>query len=217
MRKVYMQELDTIYTHLVNQANAVSEAIFKAMKSFNENDLVLAQEIIDNDLNINKMLVDIEREAYRLISLQQPVADDLRLIFTVLQASNDLERIADHASSIARAIIRSQDEYKDDEINELVREMGLVAEKMITGVTKAIVDRSMEEARLVAQMDDEMDELRHTVFRKSASRMVKDTGVIKGGLSLLTSANHLERIGDYITNICERLVFMDTGAIVELN
>lgn len=218
MRQVYTQELQQLLESLTRLANAANESLHIAMKAYNEDDPDLAQTLFSKDLRINAATVDIELDAYRIVVLQQPVADDLRQVFTVLQASSDIERIADHAVSIARSVIRRNNEHVSvSETDERINKMAEIVAQMLTDVTKAVVEHDDEAAREIASRDNKVDALLKEIISETANRMESNTEDVPIGISAIQIATSLERIGDYVTNICERVVYLQSGSIVELN
>lgn len=218
MRTTFINELNALHDQLTRLGVAANESVHKAMKAYNTNDKELAKELFSDDLRINALTVEIEKEAYRLIALQQPVAHDLRMIFTVLTASLNLERIADHAVSVARAVLRrSEQEIHIESLDETVNLMADIVQQMVTESTDAFVNQDTEAARRIADRDEEVDACLKKVYHETAKRMEKNAEVITTGISYINVANSLERIGDYVTNICERIVYLNTGEIVELN
>ncbi|MBA5729533.1 phosphate signaling complex protein PhoU [Aerococcaceae bacterium INB8] len=218
MREAFQEELEKFLDKLIMLSNFANESLHKAIKAFDENDNELAHEVIADDLRINALSVEIERDAYRLIALQQPVTGDLRKIFTVFSANSDVERIADHATSVAKTVIRrNPDEEKIERLDDIVKQMGELAQGMITDVIQAFVNGDVRAARKIADRDNELDVLQQQIYGIAAKTMEFDTEVIVGGINYIGVANNLERIGDYVTNICERIVYLHSGDIVELN
>lgn len=218
MRKVFEEELKSLFVHLTKLGIAANESVHKAIKAHNTSDKELAKELFADDLRINALTVEIEKEAFRIIALQQPVASDLRLVFTVLTASLDIERIADHAVSIGRAVIRRQEtEQQVDQLNDVVNRMAETAQTMISDAMDAFVNRDAATARKVAMLDEVVDAGLKEIYNESARRMQKNTEMVPSGISYINIGNSLERIGDYVTNICERIVYLNTGEIIELN
>lgn len=218
MRKVFEEELKSLFVHLTKLGIAANEAVHKSIKAHNTGDKELAKELFADDLKINALTIEIEKEAYRIIALQQPVASDLRLVFTVLTASLDIERIADHAVSIGRAVIRrNESDQQVEGLNDVVNKMAETAQGMISDAMDAFVNRNADQAREVALRDENVDAGLKEIYQESAKRMQKNTEMVPSGISYINIGNSLERIGDYVTNICERVVYLNTGEIVELN
>ncbi|HFI0463953.1 TPA: phosphate signaling complex protein PhoU [Streptococcus suis] len=218
MRPVFEQELNAVYQELTALANSANESLHKAVLAYQNDDKELAHELFTDDLRINASTADIEKSAYRIIALQQPVAKDLRLLFTVLYCSHDIERIADHAVSIARATLRMDDAFTSIEsINEIISKMAKIVEEMLTNAINAFMDKDAKAARKIAEQDETIDLLLKELFQIAISNMESSTEFVNSGISYIGVGRNLERIADYITNICERIVYLTTGEFVELN
>lgn len=218
MRKVFEEELKSLFIQLTKLGIAANESVHKSIKAHNTSDKELAKELFADDLRINALTVEIEKEAFRIIALQQPVSSDLRLVFTVLTSSLDIERIADHAVSIGRAVIRRKEtDQHVDQLDEVVNRMAETAQTMISDAMDAFVNRDAETAKKVAMLDEIVDAGLKEIYHESAKRMQKNTEMVPSGISYINIGNSLERIGDYVTNICERIVYLNTGEIIELN
>lgn len=218
MRIQYQEALDNFLDDLSLLGNSATESMHKAVKAFRERDKELAHEIISDDLRINALTVEIEQEAYRLIALQQPVASDLRKIFAILLASTDFERMADHATSIAKAVIRRSDDAQGIEVaDSIIERMAEIVGTMMTDSITAFVKENNLEARQIAQRDMQVDALFKQMHLELPSLITGNQETTSVGIGYLGIASNLERIGDYVTNICERIVFVESGEIVDLN
>ena len=221
MRKSFQNELEQYRDHLTYIANAANEAIYKAIQSLNQHDQVLAEEVVNGDLKINTLAIQIEQEAYRIIALQQPVASDLRKVFAVLLASSDIERLADHASNIAGTVIRRQNipMVREAEIDDIINRMADVVKVMLSDAIEAFIQEDATKAREVALRDNEVDRLLKEVYDQTNHLMLTHTDEdrIEIARDYVIIAKALERMGDYVTNICERIVYMESGEIVELD
>ena len=212
MRNNYVQELEALHNKLLGLGKAAETSVNKATQAYIESDTELAHEVF------NATTAEIEKDTHKIIALQQPVAQDLRMLFAVLHVSIDLERIADHAVSIGTIALRNQDHDEESQtVKGYLARMAQVAEKMIADALDSYITRDAKKARKVALMDEEIDELLEAVYRDTAERMERKRELIPAGIDYLGVAGSLERIGDYVTNICERVVFLNTGEIVELN
>ncbi|MBG9983046.1 phosphate signaling complex protein PhoU [Aerococcaceae bacterium DSM 111020] len=216
MRKIYDQKLEQHFNSLKEMSLAVNAQLEKAMLALDTLNPVLAQEVIDGDQEINQFMVDIERESYLIVATEQPVAADLRLIFAVLLASVDLERIGDHTRSIAEQIIQNKDKEKIIVLDDIVDEMAVTAQKMLLDVIAVFEKRDVEAAKTIARRDDKIDEGLQEVLRTSKDMLKAQEGQTDQGVSYIRIANNLERIGDYVTNLCERVVYLETNEIIEL-
>ena len=172
--------------------------------------------VVEGDRAINEAEVEIEKKCFTLIALQQPVGSDLRRIATTLKVSTDLERMADHAVSIAKTTISLKDETYAKPLIDIPK-MGEVVKKMVHDVLSAYIQMDREAAEAIAKQDDVIDEYFNTIFTELIELMSKDQAWINQATHLLLTAQYLERIGDYVTNICESIVYMSSGEVVELN
>lgn len=194
----------------------VSEAIYRASKSFIDHDKALAQQVIEHDEQINEEEVDLEDQALMLIALQQPVATDFRRIIIVLKASSELERIGDHAVGIAKESIELKGEHRVKSIETEIAEMTNTVRSMLEEVLDAYVKEDATKAKRIAKDNQKVDDEYARVREKTVQSMKEDAKVITGSTSYLMVASYLERIGDHVGNIAEWVVYNKTGHITEL-
>ncbi|MGY4105231.1 phosphate signaling complex protein PhoU [Ignavigranum ruoffiae] len=218
MRTYYDDILSQYTAKLSRMGVLVSQSLGKAMNAFQDKQVELAHEIIAMDSQINQQHQAIEQEAFSIIALQQPVADDLRLIIAVMQASNDLERIADHATNIAQGVIRLEGNFQTiPELDGMISQLFTIVEAMITGAIDAFIIDDEDLARQIAQRDDEVDACLAEIHEHTIQYMKSDRQLVRSGADYLYIANSLERIGDYMTNICERVLFKASRSQESLN
>lgn len=210
------RELRAIEGDMLRMGEMVDEAIQESLRALAERDRVLAQQVVDGDARINKLRFDIEEACLALIATQQPAAGDLRTVVAAMNIVGDLERMADHAAGNARIVLRMGDEPLLKPLIDIPR-MAEVCRWMIRDSLQAFVRRDGERARQIAAMDDQIDGLYQQVFRELLSFMVEDPSTTGRALFLLFAAHNLERIGDRATNIAERVLFMTSGVMRELN
>jgi phosphate transport system protein len=175
----------------------------------------MAEQVISNDLKINRMRYEIEEKCIHLIATQQPLAGDLRVIVSVLNIIAELERIGDYAEGTAQIVIMIGDEPPLKPLVDLPRMAEEVAD-MLGRSLDALVSRDAGAARQIVGEDDEVDALYNQVFRELLSFMAEDPKTISRATRLIWVAHNLERSGDRVTNICERIVFLVTGKIEDL-
>lgn len=223
MRRNFDEDLHTMHGMFAKMGLMVNENIHRAVKAFINHDVETAQVIKDTDKIINHLELDIEDFCFKLIALQQPVTTDLRSIITVMKAGSDLERMGDHAVSIARSVIRvhnREDKAHNKRIPEvevLIGEMGEAVKDMVAQLLDAYVRVDVPEAYRIAELDNRVDDYFVKINRMCLERMKADGEVVYGGSDYILVAGFLERIGDYATNICERIVYLKTGELSELN
>jgi len=210
------RELRAIEDDMLRMGELVNEAIQGSLRALAERDRGLAQQVVDGDAVINRLRFDIEEACLALMATQQPAASDLRTVVAAMNVVGDLERMGDHAAGNARIVMRMGDEPLLKPLIDIPR-MADVCRSMIRDSLQAFVRRDGERARQIAAMDDQIDGLYQQVFRELLSFMVEDPKTTSRALFLLFAAHNLERIGDRATNIAERVLFMTSGVMRELN
>ena len=201
---------------VLRMGSLVEEAIRRASRSLTAHDADLALDIIKADARIN----DAQREVSRLISVtiatQQPVARDLRYLLTLDHVTYELERIGDHASSVAKQVIKLAPEPPLADYVKLP-EMAERSAVLVHGVLRALVDADAVAAREVAVLDDDIDRLYHATFDEVVDLMRQDPNNVERGTRIIIASHYLERIGDRSTNIAEDIVYLVTGDVEDLN
>lgn len=215
-RSLFDQELARLRDDLVQLGSMVETAIGRAVQALRERDAEAARQIMADDQAINHLRYQIEEAAVVMLATQQPMAGDLRTIIAITHAAVELERMGDHAAGIAELVTRMANEPLLKPLIDIPR-MAEIDQEMIHAVLEAFVRRDAELARAIAQRDNEVDQLYDQVFRELLTYMLQDPRNIQRATYLLWVAHNLERIGDRITNISERVVFMATGELRELN
>jgi phosphate transport system protein len=210
-----LQELE-IKDAVLRMGALVEEAIRRASKALVDHDAVLALDVVKADARIN----DAQREVSRLISVsiatQNPVARDLRYLLTLDHVTYELERIGDHASSLAKQVIKLAPEPPLHEYVNLP-EMAERAAVLVHGVLRALVDADAVAAREVAVLDDDIDRLYHATFDEVVDLMRQDPANVERGTRIIIASHYIERIGDRSTNIAEDIVYLETGDVEDLN
>ena len=152
----------------------------------------------------------------RTIALQQPVARDLRFLLTLDHVAYDLERMGDHAASVAKQARKLAPHAPLKDYVHLP-EMGRMVATQVRDVLAAVVEIDEQRAREVAKRDDDVDNLYHSIFDETLELMRTDPANVDPGARILFAAHYLERIGDRVTNIAEDIVFLATGEVADLN
>lgn len=217
LRSQFENDLQKLHTQFYEMGTMVSDAIYKAVKSFINHDKNLAKEVIDNDHSINEMEIKLERKSFEMIALQQPVTTDLRMIVTILKASSDLERLGDQAVSIAKATIRVKGNKRIPNVESELSNMSKYSIEMVNDVLTAYIQNDDKKAREIADRDERINQYYSDIYNQTIEQMKEDPETIIGGTDYLQVASYIERIGDYVTNICEWIVYLQTGRITELN
>jgi phosphate transport system protein len=209
------RELEHVRSEILRMGSMVESAIERSVQALKNRDADLAQQVINDDDAINQLRYDIEEHCLELIATQQPTASDLRMVIAATHIAVELERMADHAEGTAEITKRI---YQEPLLKPLIDipSMALLARSMLHTALDAFIAHDAEAAQKVAARDDEMDALYQQVFRELLTYMLEDPRNISRATYLLWVAHNLERIGDRATNICERIVFMTTGKLEEL-
>ncbi|HYE84124.1 MAG TPA: phosphate signaling complex protein PhoU [Clostridia bacterium] len=215
-RNYFDQELQELQVALLKMSSIVEETLGNSVKALKTQNVELAQEVIDNDDIIDDMENTVEDKCLKLIALQSPLAKDLRIIATALKIITDLERIADYAVDISKITIKLANEKYIKELIDIPR-MAEIAVRMVKGCIDAYVHLDTEKAREVAKWDDEVDGLYKQIFRELLVIMMEDPKTIHQATYFLLISRYLERIGDHVTNICERIIYSVTSEHVDLN
>jgi phosphate transport system protein len=195
---------------------SVEEAIRRASKALTTHDPDLALDVIRADAAINDAQREVSRMIAGTIATQQPVARDLRYLLTLDHVTYELERIGDHASSVAKLVIKLSPEAPLAQYVHLP-EMAERGADLVHGVLRALVDVDPVAAREIAVMDDEIDRLYHATFDEVVELMRQDPANVERGARIIIASHYLERIGDRSTNIAEDIVYLVTGDVEDLN
>ncbi len=206
----------TIRDAVLRMGMLVESAIRQAGRSLESHDSTLAMEVIRGDAAINDAQRAVSRLIVEAIATQQPVARDLRYLLTLDHVTYELERIGDHAASVAKQVLKLAPEPPLEGYVHLP-EMTERAAVLIHGVLRALVDSDAAQAREVAVEDDEIDRLYHSTFDKGVEIMRRDPANVERGTRIIIASHYLERIGDRGTNIAEDIVYLVTGDVEDLN
>jgi phosphate transport system protein len=211
-------KVNIINKELITMANLVEKQIYQSMLSLKNNDIELANKIINNDDEVDGMQKIIEEQCIKFIASEQPLATDLRKIMTASKIVTDLERMADHAVDICKLTKKVGANINLFKKNlEPLWEMEKKVRDMIGLAIDSYIKNDDEMAYKVCERDDEIDTLYKSLFAKFVEEMKDDESLTEKGISLLFVVKYLERIGDHVTNICESTVYTKSGAYVDLN
>ncbi len=215
-RHTFDLSLQQLQDDILLLGSMTEQAVTRSVEALRERNVVMAKQIIADDMLINRKRFAIEDACVDIIARQQPMARDLRKITAALIIANELERMADHAQGISKITVMMGDEPLLKPLVDIPR-MADKGVAMIHEALDAFVNGNVEQAKRVAQADDEVDALYDQVYRELLTFMLNDPQTISRATWLLWVAHNLERVADRATNICERVVFMVTGELVEYN
>lgn len=215
-REAYHKALKDLEGELQQMAGMVGAAVRDSMVALKGRDLERSKVIIHNDIQVNRKRFEIEERCIRIIATQQPMAVDLRILAAIINIITDLERIGDHAEGIAKISVS----IGDAPLVKPLVDMPKMAEKavsMLERCMKAFLDRDIETARNICNEDDEVDAYYDEIYKDLVLLMIEDPKLIKDATYLIWAAHNIERIADRVTNIAERVVYMVTGKMEEMN
>jgi phosphate transport system protein len=206
----FIEELDHLQSRLLEMGSLVESAIHTSVLALVERTDELAKQVLTNEDRINRLEIEIDDLAVRLLALQQPMAKDLRLLTAAIKINTDLERMGDLAVNIVE---RSLALMHRPPVKPLIDipQMAQTVESMVRKSLDAFVRREPELARSVLLTDDTVDGLRDSIHNELISFMQKDPSVIPQAIDLILVARHLERIADHATNIAEDTLFVIKG------
>ncbi|QGH02090.1 phosphate signaling complex protein PhoU [Streptococcus dysgalactiae] len=216
LRTKFEEELDKLHNQFYSMGTEVLAQINKTVRAFVSHDRELAKEVIEEDDTINEFETKLEKKSLEIIALQQPVSNDLRTVITVLKASSDIERMGDHASSIAKATIRMKGEERIPVVEEQINLMGKAVKHMVEEALNAYINADDAKAYEIAASDEVIDNYFREIQALAVEEIRKFPDAVFAGKEYFQVLMYLERIGDYARNICEWIVYLKTGKIIEL-
>ncbi len=213
---VFEEKIANLQESLQHMGSLVEEAIARSIAALKDQDLNLARLVIEGDEIINRLELEIEEKCLEIIATQQPMAKDLRRVATLFKMINDLERMGDYATSIAKITIRIADQPLIKPLVDIPR-MAVLSQKMVKQALDAYVREDVVLAVAVGQDDDEVDKLLGQIIRELLTIMMENPKTITQATQLMFVGRWLERIADHATNIAEEVVFLVTGEKPKLN
>ncbi len=215
-REALDREEELLKDAVLRMGSMVEEAIRDASRALETHDTELALKVITGDSLINEAQRSVTRLIAVTIATQGPVARDLRYLLTLDHVMYELERIGDHASSVAKQVLKLAPEppLRDYLHLPAMAEQGAL---LVHGVLRALVEIDAVAARQVAVLDDEIDRLYHATFDEVVELMRQNPANVERGTRIIIASHYLERIGDRATNIAEDIVYLVTGDVEDLN
>jgi phosphate transport system protein len=214
MERLFDIQIEKLKTRLIKMCSLVDEQLEFAIRAFEEENLELAQLVVDRDKKVDKFDVKIEKICQKIFALNQPVAMDLRLIMSSLTIDNNLERIGDIAVNIAESflILKKKPAFIDK--TKFV-EMSKVAKEMVKDSIDAFIENNAKLAQKVIKTDDVLDELNRENHRILIEIMKEKVANIEPAVHLLVTSRQMERMGDHATNIAEDVYFIVEAQLIK--
>lgn len=207
----FNEELEEIRSRVLAMGGLVEEQIRNAIQALTEGDTVLAESVINRDVEVNKAEVNIDEECTHIIARRQPAATDLRLVIAVIKTITDLERIGDQAERVARMGLRLAEVERPKNNYHELQNMGDHVARMVQGALDALARMDAESALMVSKQDKQVDQEYDGLMRQSLTFMMEDPRKISQMLDIMWAARAIERIGDHATNICEYVIYLVKG------
>jgi len=215
-RKVFEENLQELHNDLIRMGSIVEKQIHDCIDALVTHNTDKAEKIMKDDDIVDELEREIENKAIKLIAMQQPLAIDLRNIFTMTKIVTDLERMADHAVDVAKITLRLKNEKYVKQLIHIPR-MAEIVVAMIKDALDAYVAGDVEKAYAVCKRDDQVDAIYKEVFGELLQLMIKDQSTINQATQFIFICKWLERIADHTTNICEWTIYLVTGEKINLN
>ncbi|MBJ6745377.1 phosphate signaling complex protein PhoU [Streptococcus sp. 121] len=216
LRTQFENELEKLHNQFYAMGTEVLSQINRTVRAFVTHDRELARAVIEDDADVNKYEIKLEEKSLEIIALQQPVSQDLRTVITILKASSDIERMGDHAVSIAQATIRVKGEVRIDAVEQEINKMGKKVKEFVEATLDLYLKGDVDSAYKVAAMDEEVNDYFKKIQELATEEIKHNPEAIVAGRDYFQVISYLERIGDYAKNVCEWVVYLETGEIVEL-
>jgi phosphate transport system protein len=207
------KELVGLRRAILTLGASVESRVDQALESFLERNSDMAMAVRTGDKEIDRMEVDIEGECLRVLALLHPVASDLRLVLSIVRIDNDLERIADHAKSIAKRVLDLATLPPID-VPTSIYTMARTAQEMLSDSLRALADSDTALARRVRETDEVVDNVQKEIFAWAESEIPQRVDQTRTVIDVLSVVRSVERIADLATNIAEDVIFISEGEVV---
>jgi phosphate transport system protein len=214
-REAFERELQRLQDEMLAMAGTVENAITESVEMLKRRDMEGSRRLIAQDRIINEKRFAIEADCLIAVATQQPMASDLRVLAAILHIVDELERMGDYAKGIAKINLMIGERPLLKPLIDIPR-MAEKARSMLHRSLEAFVQRDVALARAIPAEDDEVDALFDQVYRELITYIMADSSAIEQANHLMWVAHNLERTADRVTNLCERVIFTVTGALVEL-
>lgn len=214
VERPFDEELKLLKEKLLDMASRAEEQIGLAVRGLKDRKQEMACEVLDKEAAINRLDIEIDDMALRLLALRQPMATDLRFITSAMKIGSDLERIGDLAVNIAE---RTLELLKFPQLKPLIDipRMAEMSQEMVRDALNAFVNGDADLAKNVCERDDQVDQLNNQIFRELLTFMMADATTIPRAVDLILVGRHLERIADHATNIGEDVIYMVRGKTIK--
>jgi phosphate transport system protein len=216
-RETFERQLQLILDQVLILGSMVEQAVLDALDALKRRDLVAAHRIYAADLQINEKRYSIESSVITLIATQQPMARDVRFLAAILEIITELERIGDYAKGICKITQLISEEEIEPVLIYNLQQMANFGLDMLRRALDAFVAGDASTARQIPLEDEKVDALYNEIYHKLMEKMAADITTIDRANHVMWAAHNLERMSDRVTNICERIIYVATGEMRELD
>jgi len=216
IRQAFEEQLDELQKHVVRMGGLAAEAVEASIQALVQRDVELSAKVMEIENQIDAFNLDIETRCLQLLALQQPMARDLRTIAAVFRIITDIERIGDYSVDIARQarVLAAIPLFKP--LIDIPR-MAETVSRMLHNSLEAFVRRDLDLALAAVQEDETVDHAYHSLHDELVEYIQRDPSLTLQAIRLLMIGVYLERMADHVTNIGERIFYMETGELKELH
>jgi phosphate transport system protein len=213
-KRLIEDNLNMLRDRVLIMGGAAEKAIMLSMRALTERDSDLAQRVIREDDALDQIELEIDQMCVDIMVLKQPAASDLRFVVSVARTAPMVERIGDHAVNIAKHALSLNNEPELDQAFDISM-IGRVVQEMLVEGLDAFTSGDPERARVTIARDDDVDLLYDQLYAQVIEVMMRNPATVPRGAEWLFVLKHLERIADYVTNICEQIVYMARGQVIK--
>jgi phosphate transport system protein len=216
-RETFEKQLQTILDQVLILGSMVEQAVLEALDTLKRRDLAAARRIYEADLHVNEKRYSIESGCITLIATQQPMARDVRFLAAILEIITELERIGDYAKGICKITQIISEEAINPVLIDELQQMADQGLNMLRRALDAFVISDVDTAREIPLEDAKVDDLYNLIYHQLMEEMVADITTIDRANHIMWAAHNLERMSDRVTNICERIIYVVTGEMKEMD
>jgi phosphate transport system protein len=217
MREELDRSLDELRGMLVDMSERADDMLGRAVQALVDGDRVSAEQVIYADRAVDQRHVEVQHSVLTTVALQAPVGRDLRLLTAFLHVGLHLERMADHAVSVARAMIRLLELPRDEDVVQQVVEMSGHAREVGRLAMRALLQLDEDLARQVGVADDQVDSYELGVFERLVAAAGAQPERLPWAAQMIGLSRRVERYADHGVDIAEQAIFAVTGISVELS
>jgi len=204
------KELESLHRQVLKMGRLVQSQLEVSLEAFGNRDSELARQVIESDVEVNRVQHELDRLVVRMLALRQPVGVDLRTIVSALKIGSELERIADYAAGIIKHL-GDLDTFPLGDTMEVVARMVRIAQEMLKEAMEAYNESSVDLGLEVMKKDDMIDARYAELLELLRKHMREDPDYVEPCTTLIFAGRGVERMGDHITNIAEHVYYLVRG------